>query len=138
LSRELKFVFLVLAFALFYGNAAGTHLVGGSMNYEFLSKSGNTYTYRVTLKIYRDCSSAVDFDETIKIGVYENVGALDLVNTFDFDLISKTSVEPPQGSNCTGLPSVCLEEGIYTRTISVSGTAFGYHLNMNAAAVTTR
>lgn len=129
MKRALKYIFSILSFAVFYGEAGAAHLVGGSMSYEFVSKTGNNYTYQVTLKVYRDCwGGGADFDPVARVAAYENVGALDLLQVFDFTLTSSSSVNPPQGSNCSGLPSVCLEEGIYTRTITLPGSAFGFHL----------
>ncbi|HYG17021.1 MAG TPA: hypothetical protein VEC12_14785, partial [Bacteroidia bacterium] len=129
MNRAVKYVFLMLASALCYGDATAAHLVGGSMSYEFVSKTGNNYDYRVTLKIYRDCwGGGAEFDQVIRVGAYENAGSFALFDAFDFFLSSSTSVNPPQGSNCSGLPGVCLQEGIYTRIITLPSSAFGFHL----------
>jgi gliding motility-associated-like protein len=110
---------------------SATHLVGGSMSYEYLGANGNgTYKYRITLKIYRDCRKTVvgDFDQSINIGVYEDDSNKALTTSLFFTLLSRTSVDPPQGSNCPGTADICIEQGIYSQTVNLAASNFGYHL----------
>ena len=50
---SLIFLFFVISSKLF-----ATHIIGGEMNYEYL---GND-TFRITLRVYRDCGAATAFD----------------------------------------------------------------------------
>ncbi|RYZ44936.1 MAG: hypothetical protein EOP49_26200, partial [Sphingobacteriales bacterium] len=52
------YIFLLTLLAIFSGkDAYADHLLGGEINYKFISASGNTQTYRVTLSFFADCSS---------------------------------------------------------------------------------
>ncbi len=121
---------LVLAVLLSSTAANATHLVGGSMSYQYLGLSGGQYRYRVTLTIYRDCRNTVpgDFDNVISIGFYEDDNIKDLTTAINFNLSSRKSVNPSQGANCPSTVDVCIEEGIYTSVVSLPASNFGYHL----------
>ncbi len=105
-----------------------THLVGGSMNYEYVGKFGNMVRYRVTLTLYRDCSVLTQFDNNITLGVYNDNFNNSRYQNFNFTLLDTNRVNPPQGANCPGTVSVCIEEGIYSRTIDLPQSSTGFHL----------
>ncbi|MFA6058428.1 MAG: gliding motility-associated C-terminal domain-containing protein [Taibaiella sp.] len=57
--RSLYFL-LQLALLVFLAKVtSANHLLGGEINYKFISASGNTQVYRVTLSFFADCSSNI-------------------------------------------------------------------------------
>src|SRR4051812_29832463 len=51
----LQLILLVFLSTITFAN----HLLGGEINYKFISASGNTQVYKVTLSFFADCSSNV-------------------------------------------------------------------------------
>jgi len=110
--------------------AQATHLIGGSMSYQYLGQnSRGNFNYKITLSIYRDCQqSEVPFDPSIKIGVYFNNTNRTRHKTTSIKLISKRFVNPPGNTQCLFKPNVCIEEGFYEGIIEVDPSTVGYHL----------
>lgn len=118
-------VLVVLALALHF-SAMATHVVGGSLTYEHLGGS----TYRVTLKMYRDCTPGnAAFPGSVRIEVRDENGASfspdkDIVINFP----GATAVQP-YIDTCAANPGLCLEEAIYTRVVNnLPPRVGGYHL----------
>lgn len=130
LKKSLTLLFLGIAFIL--SNAVqATHLVGGSMSYEYLGlQNSGQYRYRVTVKMYRDCAaSTVEFDAQIDVGIYNNNSNKSLSKILTLPKISEVAVNPPSGgSNCSFQPNVCLRQAIYQGIIDLSSSTVGYHL----------
>ena len=47
-------LFAIAAIVLFSNNASATHLAGGDIQYEYISSSGNSHTYKIKMRLYRD------------------------------------------------------------------------------------
>lgn len=119
----------LIALSSVYNWCSATHLVGGSMSYEYMGAvGGGKFRYKVTLTLYRDCSSGTPFDGQILIGAYYNSNPKNKYQEFTFSLLSDVDVTPPQGAGCPSLTSVCLKQGLYSRTIDVDASSQGYHL----------
>lgn len=111
----------------------GTHIVGGVLNYAY--NGGNIYT--VTLKLYRDCgSSAAAFPANVTIKITGNNGVafspskdvtmtLGTVTTLSANLLP-CAVAPN--------PIPCVQQGIYTKTVSLPPNTGGYHLYYQVSA----
>ena len=116
--------FLVSSFSVF-----GSHIVGGVINYVYLG--GNRYL--VTMKIYRDCTSSTDFDgvgrsPAAEIGLYyESTNVL--ANRYNMGAPTVTRINPIITSSCMDTSVVCLEEGVYTDTITVPNTTSAFYLS---------
>ncbi|MEK9601439.1 MAG: hypothetical protein VW147_06320, partial [Bacteroidota bacterium] len=115
LKYSLKIVvFFLLLLSSLTSNA--THLLGGYMNYEFLSVdsiSGN-YRYKITFHVYRDCSGKVELDDQITLGVYLNDNNKSLNQQPVFKLVTKERVQPPGSIECDFYrKNVCIEYGLY-------------------------
>ena len=66
---DLFYLSILLSFSCFF--AFANHITGGEIYYTLTSVSGNNYTYRVTLKLFRDCNSTgADLDPNAAISVY--------------------------------------------------------------------
>lgn len=125
-----KHFIIALLLAVVSLQTKATHLIGGSMSYEFKDVVGNNVRYTVTLIIYRDCRPTVPgvFDPSIELSVYNDDFTKSFENSFLFPLSKQVKVNPPQGANCPNTVDICIEEGTYTGVISVPKSSQGYHL----------
>ena len=106
-----------------------SHTMGGDFTYKLLSTSGNSATYQLTLKVYRDCSntsnSKLDNQINIKIFYAHND---QLYQTVSVNLLTATNVLP----NCIDSTVACIQEGVYRRNVTLTtptNTAFyGFNL----------
>lgn len=126
-----KFVFIIL-FYLFTSPINARHVAGGELFYEWLGigSAANTYTYKVTLRLFRDCNSTGPLlqNEQVSVGVYENstlAYTLPLILTGGVNTIQlNTSAFP-----ClVGSVNVCYQVALYTSTIDLPINASGYTL----------
>lgn len=124
---RLKYI-IALVFTISSTFAFATHLVGGSMDYEYVGESGGFLQYKVTLTLYRDCSVTTPFDASITLGIYNDDFNNSKHSNSIFTLLSTKKVDPPQGASCPGTVSVCIEQGIYSRTIDLPKSTQGFHL----------
>lgn len=132
------FRYAIVACLLFISTKSfSTHLMGGNLTYSFVSYNigSNTYTYNIELRIYRYCTGA-----TSGLSLQENLGVYNenplspnaskiLAGTFIIPLAKSTFITPPSPNpNCTVGANVCVEEGVYTTSITVNASTGGYHL----------
>lgn len=129
MHRRLLFILIVL---FCKANLFATHIVGGEIFYDRINDS----TYKVTVKIYRDCNTSVPF-EGISDGGNPVTPAMLSVYTADSVLVDTfnlgvpvISVVPPSINNpCIQPPGgVCVEQGIYTYTLTLPPVQGGYFL----------
>ncbi len=118
-----KKLFLMLMFFQVHSLSA-THIIGGEIFYQCL---GND-TYKITLKIYRDCIHGLaPFDNPAFIGVYDSSGVFIRKLNVPFPgsiVLPLVSIDP-----CLGPPEdVCVEQAIYEITASFPPIPGGYHL----------
>jgi gliding motility-associated-like protein len=120
-------IFTFLCVALLCSIAArATHIVGASLTYQHLGGA----TYRVTLKMYRDCRPGnVAFPGSVTIEVRDvngNVFSPNRAITIPFT--TSTAVNP-YIDTCAANPGLCLEEAIYTKVVNnLPPQPGGYHL----------
>ncbi len=119
---------LVLAFFISISNSFATHIVGGELYYRYLGNS----KYRITLKLYRDCiNGQVPF-----AGQGEGSSLLDVFDKNNeqyavFPLGEPVITKVPETTNipCIKSPGgICVEEGVYTTTITLPPKTGGYKL----------
>jgi gliding motility-associated-like protein len=114
---------LSLFFVLFGFSVRATHIVGGELYYDCLG--GNSY--RITLKIYRDCGpgSEAPYDNPANISVFGPSNQLILNLALPFPGASNV---PFVATNpCfQAPPNVCVQEAVYqiTTTLPVSPSGF--------------
>jgi len=102
------------------------HIVGGELYYDYLSNN----QYLVTLVVYRDCQSTTQFDQSAALGVFRTANG-SFYDNYDMSLDNAVVSEmPPVLENpCNLLPEqICIEQAIYTITISLPAIAGGYTL----------
>lgn len=140
---KLHRIILLLALFLCTGlQSFASHLMGGSISYDYLgyNASTNLYSYRVTAKIYRYCDSTgtggtpAQLDQQMSTGIYpqnpfQPNANKSLYTTLTLPLISSAFIVPPSTNpNCTVGNNVCVQEGIYQATINLPPSIGGYHL----------
>ncbi len=141
--KKCRFKYLLLLFAILFstGFANASHLVGGSLGYEYLgydSLSG-LYRYRILLTVYNNCDSlsAIPFPIAQQdVNVYEQdiannpMGGGDkvLYATVTTNLIDSTLIEPALPGGCSIGQGTCIYEGIYEGFIDVPVNFNGFHL----------
>ena len=111
--------------------AQATHLVGGELYYTHLGASN----YLVTLKVYRDCGPAntlgTGFDEQVYIGMWDGTGQIgdNDVLTIPLTQSNVSNVPVALGNPCgTPPPDLCIEQAIYSTTVSLPATSYGWDL----------
>lgn len=113
--------FFGILLSLYSFNAKATHIVGGELYYDCLG--GNTY--RITLKIYRDCgpTAQAPYDNPANVSVFGPNNQL-IVN-LSLPFPGSTNVPFVATNPCfQAPPNVCVEEAVYqlTTTLPVSAT----------------
>lgn len=116
---------LLIVFLLAAMHGYAYHIIGGEMIYDRLA--GNTF--RVTLKLYRDCANpeAAEFDDPLQIYVYKAGGILydSLVLFFP----GAEEIDPSIINPCIEIsPDLCVQEAIYQGNIDLPPGAGGYDL----------
>ncbi len=124
-----KHLIVLFFFLLSFGSLA-FHIVGGEIFYDYLGSD----QYRITLKVYRDCNAvnASPFDGSgingvgpAYITIYD--GTLNLLGLYDIGAPIITNVPPAFNNPCIQTPNTtCIEEGVYTYTITLPAQAGGY------------
>ena len=131
--RLIIVVFLSMGYNI---STFATHLMGGSVSFQYIGQSGSSYIYDVKIEMYRDCShivppntQAVPFDASIELGVYNNNATRSLYSTETFTLTTETVVDPPKAApTCKYSPAICIHQGVYEKQISLPYSSVGYHL----------
>ena len=130
LSRGIKFIIICAVLLTSSLNASATHLIGCEMYYTTLSNG----QYQITLKVYRECGPAntqgTDFDDIIYLGVFNSINN-QLLNVYDVFLNFATvqSVPVIMTNPCgTPPPELCVEEAVYTQTMSLPFNPDGYEV----------
>lgn len=125
----MKRIFLSLIFLLFLGYASsslGKHIVGGDITYKRLSTVPGGAKFQITLKIYRDSSSGVNFDPSILVGIFErNTNAKVDSIVIDSTQYGKVGLV---GSLCLTPPEVAVDYYLYIDTITLNNNPNGYYI----------
>lgn len=124
---------LFLAFILVFGafDSYADHFLGGEVSYEFVrSKANGVKRYRISFKIYKDCSpSAAAFDSFFVAGIYNNDATRTINSTLLFKLGSIVNVDPLQGgTTCAFTPNICIQQALYVEEIDLPSSLNGYHI----------
>lgn len=120
ITRKLIVVFAGL-FLLLSGSTYASHLMGGDFTYTFVSKVGNTMTYKVSMRLYRDCNSGTQFPATATIGIYyannnTSYGTMTLNRAAGYN--TEKSITP----TCIPGAGICIAEMLYENTQSFPAT----------------
>jgi len=119
-----RHVFLLLLIScLFHVNGYAKHIVGGELFYTDLGGSN----YRVTLKLYRDCTPGnTAYDSTAWVFVYRSNGTL--ADSIPLPFPGARQL-PAAVNSCTSVTGgVCVEEAVYTAVKNLPAIPGGYTL----------
>src|SRR6185436_9185937 len=117
---------LIVVLATFI-NTYANHISGGEMYYSFVSQSGNSYTYSVTLKLFRDpAGGGPNLEPVQNIAIYEKGTNLlawsGPVAQSQFYTTTLTTPNP-----CIlAPPTVSFNIALYNFQVTLPGSQFGY------------
>ena len=119
---------------LLYGLASDAkHIAGGELFYQYLGpgSSANTSSFKITLRLFRDCNSTGPLlqDEQVTVGVYENNYLIKSVFLPIQGPVTSISLNTSRIACLIGSVSVCYEIGIYSSTIELVNNTVGYTLS---------
>ena len=67
-----KTLALLFILCCFFFRSYGNHITGGTIFYELVSVNGNSYTYKITLALYRDSTSTgAQLDGVASISIFD-------------------------------------------------------------------
>ena len=122
--RKFYYICLFILLSICFNEAKATHIVGGELTYVLIDTT--TYTYKITLKLYRDCLGAA-YDANAIIAVYDTSGVL--IKKLLAPFPGATTIDPnPASDPCLIIPNICVEEAIYVITTDLPPIQGGYNL----------
>jgi len=120
---------IVLMLSVLSVNAS--HIVGGTVDYEFIQEDGNNNLYKVDLTVYADCSSNISstlFDFPAYIGVYRGNDNYELFDKVDVFPLQIETIDNPTFP-CLVVPSnICVKEGKYSFDIWLPRSDESYYI----------
>jgi gliding motility-associated-like protein len=122
-----RLILLISTCFLLSLNANANHITGGEMYYTLVSQSGNNYTYRVVLKLYRDCfSSGAQLDPSAAIAIFDKgTGTMVWNSLVPQQQVIRLEIGTPNPC-ITNPPAVCYQVGYYEFDVTLQGTVSGY------------
>ena len=128
-----------LALIIFSGSLFASHLVGGSLGYEYVGPVGANFRYKIILTVYNNCDASSQIPlpvATQDVGVYfQDIpnnpmggGSKNLFQTLTLNLVDSNEVVPPISSGCAVGGGVCIFKGVYEGFVDVPLNFNGYHL----------
>jgi gliding motility-associated-like protein len=124
----MKRILLFISISFFLSVPAfANHITGGEMFYTLVSQNGNDYTYRVTLKLYRDCfSTGAQLDASAPIAIYDRTtGVMVWSSSIPRTQMATLSLGSPDPC-INNPPAVCYEVGYYTFDVTLPASVSGY------------
>ena len=121
-----RLLIIVILFISFNFQGFATHIVGGELFYDCLGNDN----YRITLKVYRDCSSnntnGTLFDNPAPIGIFRNGTLYTLLSV---PLQGIVNVPIVINDPCLQPPAnICVEQGTYVVTVNLPSNLDGYDI----------
>ena len=121
---RIKHCLIVLFLTLIPLKNFATHIVGGEIFYDWLN--GNTY--RITLKLYRDCAPGnAQYDDPGTIFIFDNSG--NFIDSVQIPFPGSAVLPVTINNPCFTPPtSICVEEAIYKTNVVLPPIAGGYNI----------
>ena len=107
------------------GASFATHIVGGEIFYDCLGSDN----YRITLKLYRDCSPGITtpYDNPATIFIFNSTGAF--VDSIEVPFPGSVVLPVVLNNPCLTPPvGICVEEAIYQTIVNLPPFAGGYNI----------
>lgn len=129
MTKLKKLSFFKLAFFLFFlggsvNYVGATHIIGGELIYDCLGAN----TYRLTLKIYRDCSpGTTGYDNPAYISIWDGNASPSFIDTVAIPFPGAVQLNFVTNDPCFVPPvGICVEEAIYTTIVTLPVSPSGY------------
>lgn len=125
----IKYLFVTVIFLGFCYAVSARHITGGELSYICTGSSGSSFSYQVTLKLYRDCfSTGAQLDPVVPITVYEKQAASTaFFYNYQVNMTRRDMLQLGSPGECIdNPPAVCYEVGIYIFTVTLPASAYGY------------
>ncbi|MEO5966863.1 MAG: hypothetical protein ABIP68_05865, partial [Ferruginibacter sp.] len=125
MKSTLIFIFLFVLSA----HAKAAHITGGEMIYDFISTTGSSTKYRVTLRLFRDdnCSNCAAMPASVAIGIFNNDNRQLVGDYKTVSLNSNTGLVPNGTPACiTNPPNLRYTVGTYTFEVDLPSNFNGY------------
>lgn len=121
--------FLFLLFFLFNClQLSATHIIGGSLTYEYLGNDD----YLIKLEVLRDCYNGAPeawFDNPASVGIFDTNNVLIEELSMSLDpTINDTITLYPENNICTFDEYICIHRTFYEEVINLPAIAGGYQL----------
>src|SRR6188768_3249742 len=110
------------------------HITGGEIFYEYLGPGGvaGTSTYKITLKLFRDCfSGGAELDPIVNIGIFDKLSNT-RINGSPFEVKLDHIQQIQKGRNIPCIinpPQVCYQVGYYYLTRDLPDNQMGYWIS---------
>ena len=119
--KTIKFITTLIIIISSTISLKAEHIFGGDLSSKHIS--GNDF--EITLKLFRDCNGVgANFDDSIQLIVFDAL--TDAVVSTHYITQSNDSIID-LGDSCF-TPSICVQEGRYTDTITLSNNPNGYYI----------
>jgi len=127
-----KLFFIVVLFICSFP-ATARHVAGGELFYEYLGTSGGSSTYRITLRLFRDCASLGPLlqNENVTVGIFSSTSNV-LVTSVALPIngsVTTISLNTSTFPCLVGNVNVCYEMALYTATVTLPDNIEGYTLS---------
>lgn len=113
-----------------------SHIIGGIITYDFVSRNGNTATYKFKLTLYKDCASNngtgnnSPLPTSIRYNVFiNNVRLLNTAPIVTMTSAGVVNVAPPSYPCLTIPPYVCVQKADYEWTTTLRDTNVTYFIS---------
>ena len=143
--QQLRILFIFALLSIITLSASATHLIGGSLGYEYVSETfpgSGIYRYKVILTFYLNCDGSSSFPNfsdltngtgELEVGSYIQDNSDPLADKIKFQdvtvsLVDSTIIEPDLPNNCTVGQGLCTKEGIFEGFVDLPLNFDGYHL----------
>lgn len=121
-----KLLLIITVFVLSHQSFAN-HITGGQIYYTLASQSGNSFTYSVTLLLYRDSlSTGALLDPSAPIAIFDRAtGAMVWSNSIPISFIEVQHLWAPDPC-INNPPTVIYQVGHYSFSVTLQGNPNGY------------
>ncbi|MCW8939685.1 MAG: hypothetical protein OQJ88_03455, partial [Flavobacteriales bacterium] len=135
----IKRVLILFIAIISSGYLFASHLVGGSLGYEYMGQVGANYRYKIILTVYNNCDNNSQIPIPVashNVSIYQQDiggnpmggGNKSLFQTVSVPIVDSNLVQPPVSSGCAVGQNVCIYKAVYETLVDLPLNFNGYHL----------
>ncbi len=132
-------ILIIFVAIVISGNLFASHLVGGSLGYEYMGQVGGNYRYKIILTVYNNCDNNSQIPIPVashNVSIYQQDiggnpmggGNKSLYQTINVPIVDSNLVQPPVSSGCAVGQTVCIYKAVYETLVDLPLNFNGYHL----------